>query len=189
MLLLNQGKIAEALYFAKKLLALNPISVQTQRNTAKVFYKAQQHEEALHLLREARDFEPESYSLFLLTAANLIEIKQYEEANRYLEKARSLNDHIETRAMKAYLLAKQGNRTASREIVERLSESRNPPPPTYLAFIHAALDDIEIAFDLIEKSISEKHLDILSIRVDPRFSNLRDDVRFLEILNRIGLPE
>ncbi len=40
----------------------------------------------------------------------------------------------------------------------------------------------------LENAYRERQPDLQRITADPRFAGLRDDVRFVDLLDRIGLP-
>lgn len=48
--------------------------------------------------------------------------------------------------------------------------------------------EIDQAFHWLERSIAERETDVVSVKVDPRLDDLRQDPRFEELIEPIGLP-
>jgi tetratricopeptide (TPR) repeat protein len=189
-LLANLGLISEALSNVERLLRLDPLSVSNLRNAAKILYKNNQYEAALVLLSETLEFSPKNYESLLLSAVNLVELHEYAEAHSFLDQANQIFEHLEPLSMKGYVYAKEGETTKAAEILATLeTNARNNPlvPPTYSGIIYSALSKNDKAFECIDKSLETHHSEILSLLVDPRFSNLRDDNRFLLYVEKIGL--
>lgn len=59
--------------------------------------------------------------------------------------------------------------------------------PTHLAFAHIALREFDNAFEQLEDSCRIHDVMLLYVNVLPMFEVLRDDVRFGELVTRIGL--
>ena len=59
--------------------------------------------------------------------------------------------------------------------------------PYFLAVIHAGLGEKASALDSREKALQERQPHLVLLDVEPVFSNLRAEPRFLGLLQRIGL--
>ena len=59
--------------------------------------------------------------------------------------------------------------------------------PVVLALVHIGLGEKEEAFLCLEKAFEEHAQWLSEIKVDPAFDSLRSDVRFGELLQRMGL--
>jgi hypothetical protein len=57
----------------------------------------------------------------------------------------------------------------------------------YLGYIYAALGDKDRAFSLFNNAIDEQPRALLWARVDPRLDSVRDDQRYVAMLQRLGL--
>jgi hypothetical protein len=66
--------------------------------------------------------------------------------------------------------------------------SRTYVPPSEVAIVHAARGDANAMFDWLERAFQERScMMAVWLRVDPRFDRFRDDGRFRNLLQRIGL--
>ncbi len=54
--------------------------------------------------------------------------------------------------------------------------------------IYAALGDKEQAFQLLEKAYAERNTELVFLKVDPRADPLRADLRFQELVKKVGIP-
>ena len=56
-----------------------------------------------------------------------------------------------------------------------------------IAYVHAALGQMDVAFEWVDKAVAERTPFLVLLRVDPRADPLRADPRFAVLLKRIGL--
>jgi tetratricopeptide (TPR) repeat protein len=84
--------------------------------------------------------------------------------------------------------AKSGEREKAQAILKQLKTSKEYVSPAELAILYAALGEREEAFALLEKAFVAHDLQLQYLRVDPSFDPLRSDLRFQDLLQRIGLP-
>jgi hypothetical protein len=57
----------------------------------------------------------------------------------------------------------------------------------YLGVIYASLGEPDLAIEWLEKAYVERTARLLEV-FDPAFDSLRSDVRFQDLVRRIGLP-
>ena len=88
-----------------------------------------------------------------------------------------------------HLYATSGREQEALAIVDRLKENPKAPylAPHTLAVIYAGLGEKDQAFEWLDASY-ENRIELLAwIKMDPRFDTLRDDSRFDQFIDRIGL--
>ena len=61
--------------------------------------------------------------------------------------------------------------------------------PYYWAVLYCGLGDKDQAFHWLDKVYEERHVGVLSLKIEPEFDGLHDDPRFGALLRRVGLPE
>jgi hypothetical protein len=59
--------------------------------------------------------------------------------------------------------------------------------PMEFAWIHFALNQIDQGFRWLTKASEDRAFELIHLKVDPRFDQLRDDRRFGAIMKRLGL--
>jgi hypothetical protein len=58
-----------------------------------------------------------------------------------------------------------------------------------MAVVYAGLDDKSRALDWLNKGIEERSANMVFLKVDPFFENLRAEPRFGDLLRRMRLPQ
>jgi TolB-like protein/DNA-binding winged helix-turn-helix (wHTH) protein/Tfp pilus assembly protein PilF len=102
------------------------------------------------------------------------------------------NGDLDRIASLAHAYAAIGNRAEAEKILHNIEEkSKSGKASPYLAAtVYAGLGQKDKAMELIEKAYREKSLDIAWIlKPDVRTDNLRSDLRFQQLLQRVGLPQ
>jgi len=116
----------------------------------------------------------------------------HDEAIAEFQKAVALtNGNPSQLAGLAYAFAKSGKQGEAQKILEQLKERQKNEyvDSASFAIIHVALGEKDKAFASLEKSYQEHSVGMLSLKGDPRFDDLRDDIRFQDLLRRVGLPQ
>jgi tetratricopeptide (TPR) repeat protein len=74
------------------------------------------------------------------------------------------------------------------EALQILEELKQKPytSPFNLAIVHLGLGNYEQAIDWLEKAYEERNIPLVYINKGPKFDPLRDDVRFIDLLERMG---
>lgn len=82
-----------------------------------------------------------------------------------------------------------GQRDEARRVLSELHSvsARRFVPPYHIASIHAALGEIDQAFDWLLRACDVQSEALIWLAVDPMFDVLRADARFAAIMARIGL--
>ena len=85
--------------------------------------------------------------------------------------------------------AVSGDREKARQTLSDVLalSKRRYVPPFDIAVICTGLDDKERALEWLEKALDERSLEMIFLKVDPRFDRLHADPRFAGLLRRMGL--
>ncbi len=59
-------------------------------------------------------------------------------------------------------------------------------PPYYFALVYNGLGESDKALDYLEKAFAEKNLLMVFLKVDPKWNNLRNEPRFIELMRRMN---
>jgi hypothetical protein len=83
-----------------------------------------------------------------------------------------------------------GNRRQALKLLDGLKELANGRyvSPFNLALIYGALGDKNHALEWLEKADEQRSPSLKLLNLSPAFRNIRSEPRFVELVNRAGLP-
>ncbi|HUI63527.1 MAG TPA: winged helix-turn-helix domain-containing protein [Bacteroidota bacterium] len=92
-----------------------------------------------------------------------------------------------------YLYGKRGDRKAALRYLQLLREAEKEGriaymPAYYEALIFAGLNDKKRCLDALEKACEQKCDWLIFLKVEPRWAAVRNEKRFVRLLERVGLP-
>jgi len=108
------------------------------------------------------------------------------------QKARALSGpRPDILALHGYILARAGRRDDAMKALEDLRRLNQPrrPSPFQVALIYVGLDDMDRAFEWLDKAVDARNWETPMIKANPIFEPIRSDPRFPALLRRIGLPD
>ncbi|HEX8368741.1 MAG TPA: protein kinase [Pyrinomonadaceae bacterium] len=184
------GRHDEAIAEIRRAKELDPLSTIINGNYGLVLYFAGRYDEAIKILRETLEFDPDFSFAHLYLGYNYSANGMFAEAIEAYRKAFSLGQ--ETPSNKIYLgaaYARAGEREKAQAILGELETGESYVSPAELAVLYTALDDREKAFASLEKAFALHDLQLQYLATDPAFKSLRDDARFTDLLEKIGLPQ
>jgi TolB-like protein/DNA-binding winged helix-turn-helix (wHTH) protein/tetratricopeptide (TPR) repeat protein len=187
--LLCQGRTEEALEWAQRGRALDPLAVSSDE-ISWILFSARRYGEALRESRSLVAVHPNSAGALWGLGFVLIAKNQPEEAIPVLEKAVSASDRspgVIGVLIRAY--AHAGRRADALRLLAELKKRKQAGYIPAAAFVNAylGLGENDQAFVWIEQAYKE-HSNILQfVKVHPYFDPIRSDPRFQDLLRRIGL--
>ena len=190
--LLLQGRLNEALQEIKTAQQLDPLSLGINKDYAVILLYAGDYEKALEQCRKTLDIEPD-FHMMSTYIAQIYELQQkYPLAIEELEKAHAAapeDGEITYGLGQAYAL--MGRKTEALKITDELNQpaKQNVYLPKEAAYLYALLGDKERAIAILEKAAEEHYMAVAELKVDPRFTELRNEPRVQEILKKIRLSE
>jgi tetratricopeptide (TPR) repeat protein len=140
--------------------------------------------------QKALEIDPHYVNALWFMALSLEQKGQLAESIARLEKAVSLAaaPHFEALLGRAHALA--GDRKKAQNILEELItlSKRQYVSPFDIAVVHAGLGDLTSTFQWLEEAYQQRVFRIIELTL-PMFDNLRSDVRWQDLVRRIGLPQ
>jgi DNA-binding winged helix-turn-helix (wHTH) protein/TolB-like protein/Flp pilus assembly protein TadD len=189
-------RIEEAHAEFRRALELDPFSLPINVDAARPFFRSGDYERAIGQLQKAIEIDPNYPRAHNILANWYAQMGRYDEAVAEAKKAAALS----APALKpdgppqgtyqlAYIYAKAGRAGDARRMLEELEKrpDRRNDQLYFQALAHAALGDRERAFALIEELYNTRSLELLGLKGDPAWDDLRGDARFRELLQRFGL--
>ncbi len=185
----NLGNHTEALTMVKRARELDPLSLITNSAEGQFLFFAGQPDEAVSRLQKTLELDPAFWHAHLVLSKIYAEQKMFPEAVAEAEKAAQFSGgNSEAVAQKAYALAKSGNAAEARAVLNELQKTANEKhvPAYNFAIIYNALGETENALAQLEKAYTEKNVLMVFLKADPKWNNLRNEPRFIDLMRRMN---
>jgi len=190
--LLLQGRLSEALQEIKTAQQLDPLSLGINKDYAVILLYAGDYEKALEQCRKTLEIEPDFHMMSTYIAQIYERQQKYLLAIEELERAHAAapeDGEIAYGLGQAYAL--MGRKAEALKITDELNQpsKQNVYLPKEAAYLHVLLGDKERAIAILEKAAEDHYMAVAELKVDPRFTELRNDPRVQRILQKIRLSE
>ena len=186
--LMTIGKFSEALKELNQIMRIDPLSLITYLMISKAFYRMGRYENAVTYLNDALELEPNNYEALALLGGVLTELGNYTEALSIFQKSLDAHYNIEVFSMLGYVNALEGKKDKVYEIIGQIQTKHNRAYLTILSRIYLALGEKEIAYEFLEQAFEQHEADLIALKSDPRWSKIRNESKFKELILRIGFP-
>lgn len=183
------GRHDEALIKIKRAREIDPLNLRINALEGLFLLHAGKTDEAIVQLQKTLELDPD------FRLANMFAARAYSEKAMYREAAAATDKARKTYVLSSeaitfgvYALAKSGNLTAARAGLDELlkASTERYVPPYNLALIYNALGESEKALDYLEKGFAEKDVRMVWLKVEPKWSNLRGEARFIALMKRMN---
>ena len=192
MYLAVEGRKEQALAEAQKASELDPLSPVVGANLAKILQEAGQNDKAIEQAKKTLDLEPDSAVTHAVLGVVYQDKRMYAEAITEYKRALQLGGPPgEVRGLLGYAYAVSGNRTDAEKIIAELKAlwPRHTHAALDLAVVFSGLGNKENALYWLEKA-QEMHVsDLIGIRQDSHFVEVRSDPRFQALVQRADAPK
>ena len=186
-LLAARGRLDEAIRFAQEGRALEPMVASRSIALAAMYYYARDFRQAEQEYRRALAIEPNSAVAQFGLGRVFADDGRAAEGAVEIERALARGRFPEWLAEYARVLVLAGRTADAQRVIDELTAGQRQPYLAQWALIAAAQGDVERAFTLLDRAVTERSNSVLWLGVDPRVDPLRTDPRFDRLLTRIGL--
>ena len=183
------GRHEEARLLMERALLLEPLSPLHQAMWSQVSFQARDHEHAAERARRAIVIDPEFWVGYMMLGQASEQLGETDIALDALTTATRLSGgNSKPVGLRGYILAKNGQITAAREMLTMLDElSRTRYVPPYApALIYAGLEEDEKAFDALEHAYASRDVHLVFLPVDPKWDRFRTQPLFEVLLQQCG---
>ena len=185
LLMLNLGRVTEAIAATRKAIELDPLSSAAWSNLGTMYFvNPDQFREAREALDRALAINPESsFANFNLATLELVE----GHAQAALEVSRRAGEGWSQTgvAMAEHTL---GHVRESQQALDELIAKFAHDAAYQVAAVHAWRGEPDKAFEWLERAYEQKDPGLTGLKADPLLKSLWTDVRFTALLKKLGLP-
>jgi TolB-like protein/Flp pilus assembly protein TadD len=189
---LDMGRLEESLQMISRAAELDPVSQAILKDKGLTLYYNRQYDEAIEMARKTLELDPNYAAAHRLLSLAYQGKERFDESITEHEKwGRLTGNKVETAITLAQLYAVSGKADEARKLIADVKRNKLEAEQIHrgLALVHAALGEIDIAFECLEESYEHHEESILSLKVDPKMDPLRSDPRFLVLLKKIGVEK
>jgi Flp pilus assembly protein TadD len=168
---------------------LDPLSLYAPVSLGWAYYFARQYEHAVEQGRKALEMDPRFDFAHWIVGLALAQQGRAEEAVASLNQAVILTGGAITfMAYLGYAYGLAGMRAEAQMVLEDLEETARQRyvPSYFLAIVYLGLGEHDQSFDWLERAFGERSGFLAYIKVEPMLDPLRDDLRFANLLQRVG---
>jgi eukaryotic-like serine/threonine-protein kinase len=188
-LLLELGRLSEALSQAKTAQELDPLSVLMNDNLCGVFYYSGDYDQSIIQCRKTLEIDPMSHQAHRHLGQAYGQKKQYADAISELKSAMELS-HGSTEAIAelGYVYGVSGHKQEAEQILQQLAQPVDGHISHYrLAIVYMGLGENDKALESLEFAVKERSPGVVHLKVSPAFIEIRSTGRFQRLLAYMGL--
>jgi tetratricopeptide (TPR) repeat protein len=184
------GRLDEAAEQMALAQALDPVSSIIARDSAVVQYYRRDFEEALERCDQTIELNPHFSPAYWTLGLIQQQRGDFDEATAAFQRALQLSPQsprMRTALGRVYALS--GKRDQALEILaelETLAKMRYVSPFEF-ASLHFALDQKAEGFEWLKKAFQDRCFELVAIKVDPQFDQIKDEPAFISLANQLGL--
>ena len=187
----DQGRLSEALREIQRAHELDPLSLPIGSNLSYIHYLLRDYDQAAICAQKVLEAEPDYFQSLIALGTTWQQKRRYEDAIALLERVRDQQKGkagVYYNALEAlgHAYAVAGHRAAAEQIIAELKACpEDKDDTTYRqALIRAGLGELDRAFALLEANSRSWTLPPVGLTLDPRFDNLRADLRYEALMKK-----
>jgi TolB-like protein/Flp pilus assembly protein TadD len=184
------GRTSEGILELRKAESLDPLSLIISADMADVLCIARSYDESIRQSKKTLEMDPSFAVAHYQLGQALAQKHMYDEAIAAFRRAIELSGHSGAfDSNLAYAYGLSGMTEEAMKIVKTLETPHEliPAADANVALIYVGLGDHDRAMTWLNKAYEARFNPSILLR--PAFNNLRSDVRFKELVHRIGLPQ
>lgn len=191
------GRHDEAIAEVKKTIELDPLSTRFQCFAGRTYVWARRYDDAVTQFERVNQLDP-TFALNHERLAHLYAmLGKLEDAISEEAKARTLThesaENVQEKIERLRRASAQYGAQGYWQTELDLAHDPQNPPEAYdtslgLAVIYSHLGDKEKAFRFLEAAYAERDEELTNLAVEPQFDLLRSDLRFKDLVSRVGIP-
>jgi serine/threonine protein kinase/tetratricopeptide (TPR) repeat protein len=182
------GRLDEAIATQKRAIDSNPL-YPDYANLCWVLGYARRFDEAIAAANKCIELNLDvgfaRFNLLTLYAAKGMCAEAIAEVKKFLADCPSVTSDPNSVIIIGFVYAVCGDRKKAEEMIEILEKSPNSAPDN-LCYIYTPLGEKDLAITALEKGFDQRSTGMLWLKVEPIFDSLRDDLRYVALLKKVG---
>jgi tetratricopeptide (TPR) repeat protein len=184
------GRFAAARTEERRAAELDPLSAPIASTRGWVYHYSGVEDSAVSQLRQALSLDSTNPVAHLYLGRVFQAVGRYDSAISLYQGTGRLRGWVPTVAGMGNLLGVEGRRQEAERVLENLRVMSDTQYVTAygVALVYAALGEKDQAFAWLSKALAERAHWLVWLNRDNRWDSLRSDVRFRDMVRRVGLP-
>ena len=184
----HSGRHQEARSAVRRARELDPLHAPHQALSSQVEFNARDYAAAIQFARQATILDPEFIVGYIQLAQAYAQLGKSDLALDALNNAGHFSSNSKLAALRGVLFAKLGLTEEARAVLNALGAASHERyiPPYASAIVHAALGQVDLALQWLERAYDARDVHLVFLPVDPKWDAFRADVRFADLLRRCG---
>lgn len=186
--LCSRGDFEKSMTMINRAQELDPLSLIIGDNVGWQFYGGEKYNEAIRAYQKTLELDPSFFPAVRDLGLSYLQMKMYPEAEKQFQKGIQLTNRSDGKSALALFYAYTGKKEQARTLLDELEKTANSEyvSPCFIAQIYAVLNERDQAFLWLEKALEVRDTNLVNLKVDSLYKNLRSDPRFEDLKNRIG---
>jgi serine/threonine-protein kinase len=191
LLLAKRGAFPQATAEIERARAIDPMSPNLPAVLASLQVQQGNYDDAVARLERVVADQPKYARAHYMLAFAHARAGRYDRALAETDRTAALgSDTAELRNLVGCIMALSGRTTEARAILADVTaryQNARDGSPANIATLHAALGEIDRAFEWLERARTEYDPNLSYLRIDPWFTPLKNDPRYQRLLATLGL--
>lgn len=186
--LMWRGRFDEALQENERARQLDPLSLIIAADNGAILYFSRQYDRAIEKWQSVLELDPDFIRAHLIRAA-YVEKGMFAEALTDIERLRSKDVPAGYWSWRVYIEGRAGHLADARSAMSQLLElnRQKPVDPLFIANAYVGIGEKNEALSWLEKASAQHSNELVTLKVSPIYDPLRSDLRFQNLVHRIGL--
>jgi TolB-like protein/DNA-binding winged helix-turn-helix (wHTH) protein len=183
-----QGRFGEAFAESEQARQLDPLSLIIATDHASIMYYSRQYDGAVKQCRSVLELDPNFDHARYLMVPSYFELGRYDDAITGIHGWADREKNPWAWAWEAAVYGRWGHADEAQRALaklEQVSGAWSDRTPALLV-AYAGTGQSERVIELLERAYSERSNVVVQIKVDPMYDPVRSDLRFQDLLRRLG---
>jgi TolB-like protein/Tfp pilus assembly protein PilF len=188
-LLIAMNRFDESLNASKRAIELNPLDLDMNIHLGWHYFFTREYDRTLEVARKTLEMDSTFTDAYWLIGWALVQQGQFEGAIDAYRQSRVSQEKHELLAWLGHAYALLGDQAGAQRYIDELDEvsEERYVSPYWIALIYLGLNDKDKTFEYLQRAFDERNAWLVYLNVNPVFDSLRSDVRFDDLLKRVGL--